>query len=404
MTRRAWWLVLLVLSLLTHLIATTEIREELYGDSNDGRRASDSTRQEVVVELRRPEPPQVVAPPKPPEPPPPPEEALEFEEEFELEPPEILIAPQAVTPPPPNVAVALKADDGGAGGGHPGAAQANATPQDAAGLARRAEIPTIGVLAPGSAASGTGGGTVDRGIGIGNALGNSNNQFAAYIAGLREAGLDVVFVVDATGSMGWVIDEVKRRISDIAATVRSLVPIARFGIVAYRDEGDPEFVTKVQALTYSTIKLQDYLRDLNAAGGGDIYEAVLEGMDKALEESDWRVGARRIVILIGDAPPDDKRVPAILRKVERFSATGGTVSTLDTSDQSNPAVVEAKVGRKVNRALYRDDSMYQFKHIADAGNGDSATLEGEATLTKRLIILIIGEQFAQELQALLDII
>jgi len=68
----------------------------------------------------------------------------------------------------------------------------------------------------------------------------------------------VLFVVDATGSMGWVLDEVKTRILDITSTVRSLVPISRFGVLAYRDRGDPEFVTRMQNLTYSTLKLQAF--------------------------------------------------------------------------------------------------------------------------------------------------
>jgi hypothetical protein len=221
---------------------------------------------------------------------------------------------------------------------------------------------------------------------------------------MREGGLDVLFVVDATGSMGWVLDEVKARIIDIAAVVRSLVPIARFGIVAYRDKDDPGFVVKAQALTYSTLKLQNFVGSLRAEGGGNMFEAVYDGIKLGVEGSDWRSGARKIIILIGDAPPDEDRLPAVVREVERFAGAGGVVSTLDVSDQSNPAVVEARVGRKVNRALYRNESMYQFRNIADAGNGDAATLEGEVTLTRRLVTLIMGDQFAREMQALLELI
>jgi hypothetical protein len=94
----------------------------------------------------------------------------------------------------------------------------------------------------------------------------------------------------------------------------------------------------------------------------------------------------------------------VLREVGRFAERGGVVSTLDVSDQSNPAVVEARVGRKVNRALYRNESMYQFRNIADAGNGDAATLEGEVTLTRRLVTLIMGDQFAREMQSLLELL
>jgi von Willebrand factor type A domain len=403
--RFALWLSLLIISIVIHGWSASKVGSEIKQSNaelaaNNAARAKNA--RQVVIEI----PPDAAKPKDA-------EEAeldepLDFEEEFELDPPEVLIAPQAVAPPPPNVPLSLKAQAGGAGEESNPVEIAVAVPtNDVAGLVRRANIPTVGILAPtnaGGTGGGTGGGTAGFGVGIGNALGGSSNQFAAYIAGMRESGLDIVFVVDATGSMGWVIDEVKDRIRDISTVVRSLVPIARFGMVAYRDQDGPGFVTKAQPLTYSTLRMQGFLNQLTAEGGGDIYEAVLEGITAGIEGSDWRLGARRIMILVGDAPPSDSQLTDIVRAVGRFSNAGGVVSTLDVSDQSNPSVVEAKVGRKVNRAMYRSDAMPHFGAIADAGNGDSATLEGEISITRRLIVLIMGDQFAKEMSALLELI
>lgn len=414
MSRSSLWLFLLAVSIAIHALVSLRVSHEIEHARDGAASRAATARQQhdrIVLELPKPAPADA-EPEKPPT-----DEPLDFEEEFELEPPEILLAPQAVVPPPPNVPLALTAQAGGAGEDTEPVeiAQAMTRPGEnaqlreeiGAGIARRATVPTVGILAPvskGGTGGGDGGGIAGFGVGIGNALGGSSNRFAAYIQGMREGGLDVLFVVDATGSMGWVIDEVKARIIDIAAVVRSLVPIARFGIVAYRDKDDPEFVTKSQALTYSTIKLQNFLGQLRAEGGGDMFEDVYDGIKVGVEESDWRTGARKIIILVGDAPPDGDRLPSILRVVERFAGSGGVVSTLDVSDQSNPAVIEARVGRKVNHALYNEEAMYQFRNIADAGNGDAATLEGEVTLTRRLITLIMGTQFAREMQALLDLI
>ncbi len=397
------WLCLLLISILIHGLSASRVGKEIkQADLALAQERGQSTAKQVVIEI----------PPQPPKPVTPEEEAanldepLDFEEEFELEPPEVLIAPQGVAPPPPNVALSLKAQAGGAGDDSNPVQIAVAT-ADVAGLIKRANIPTVGILGPtttGGTGGGSGGGTAGFGVGIGNALGGSSNQFAAYIAGMRESGLDVVFVVDATGTMGWVIDEVKDRLRDIVSVIRSLVPIARFGIVAYRDKQGSDFVTKDQPLTFSTLKIQGFINGLSAEGGGDIYEAVQEGLETAIEGSDWRIGARRIIILIGDYPPADNTLEAIVKQVRRFSSAGGVVSTLDVSDQSNPAVVEAKVGRKVDRAMYRNDSMLNFRIIADAGGGDSATLEGEISITRRLITLIMGSQFAQEMSTLLELI
>jgi hypothetical protein len=309
----------------------------------------------------------------------PPEEQLEFEEELELEPPEILIAPKTLTPPPPDVTLALRAQGSGFQG---------------------IDIPDgLGFV---SVSKGHGVGGFKTGIG--NGLGDGTARFAPYIANLREAGLDVVFCIDATGSMGWVIDEVKDRIEDIAQIVRSLVPIARFGFVAYRDYDGPEFTTRVQPLTYSSLKLNQYLSTLKAKGGGDWYEAIDAGLQVAINDSGWRTGARKIIILIGDAPLGDEKLNNVLHSVRQFQRSGGTVSTLDVSEQANPHLLEAKLGRKVPRNLYRNAPMHAFLVIGEAGQGDAATLDGDIVLTKRLIKLIMGDQFAAEMQALLDVL
>ena len=312
---------------------------------------------------------------------PPPEEQLEFEQELELDPPEILIAPKAVAPPPPDVTLALKAQAGGFQG---------------------IEIPSalgVGTI-PVSEGQGFGGFKT----GIGNGLGDGTARFAAYVAGLREAGLDVMFVIDATGSMDWVLQEVKDRIDDIVQIVRSLVPIARFGFVAYRDHDDPEFTTRVLPLTYSTTKLQQFSLSLQAEGGGDWYEAIDVGIRDAIEQAGWRLGARRLIIVIGDAPLRDGQLSKIVRHIEQFQRAGGVVSTLDVSDQANPHLLEAKLGRKVSLSLYRNSAMQEFQIIGEAGQGDTATLDGDTKLTKRLIKLIMGDQFATQMQALLDVL
>lgn len=397
--RWPFWALLLLFSVVIHAVIAARVGSDLEAGIETSRRAAqDASRsREVVVEVEPAVPEEDVLE-KPAS-----DQPLTFEEAFELDPPEILVAPQAVVPPP-QVALALTAQ---AGGSAEPAPPAPPTPAADAAHAAAVRASVVDLLAPGAAHStsdGAGGGTAGFGVGIGNALGGSSNRFAAYIQELREAGLDVLFVIDATGSMGWVIDEVKTRVMDIAATVRSLVPVARFGIVAYRDEEDPEFVTKLQPLTYSTFKLQRFLAALTAQGGGGIYEAVYAGVKAGVESADWRSGARKILILVGDGPPAPRDLPHVLREVERFAASGGVVSTLDVSDLSNPAVIEARVGRKVNRALYRTEAMVQFQQIADAGNGDAATLEGEVSLSRRLIRLIIGDRYAREMQALLELI
>ena len=366
MKRLAIWSVLFCISFIVHAIISWRVGQDIDNAIDTG--------EVVEIDIALVEPPKPEAIERPP-----PEDTLEFEEEFEIEPPDMLIAPQAVTPPPPDVPLALRADAGGMSGFE------LSNPMSSLPL-------------------GAGFGTSGFGRGIGNALGNSSNRFAAYVSGLRNAGLDVVFVIDATGSMSWAIEEVKERVHDILQTVRTLVPAARFGLVAFRDRKDPEFVVRSQSLTFSTAKLRRFLDPLEARGGGDQWEDINEGVIVGIEESGWRAGARRIMIIVGDAPPRPGKLNGLIRRIENFAAIGGTVSTLDIGPQANPGLIEAQIGRAVNRKLYRGRPLYEFQIMADAGGGDASTLDGDVKITKRLITLIMGEQFANEMRALLEVI
>lgn len=297
-------------------------------------------------------------------------ELLKFEQPLQAPPPEILVPTRASRVIPDIPATALRA----ARGGGP-----------------MVIGPGPGSLLPGPATEL-----------IGTGLGEGSDQFARYVEDLREAGLDVVFVVDATGSMGWAIDEVKTRIADVVDWVRDLVPIARFGIVAYRDAGDPEFEVSAQPLTYSVVKLTRFLSGLSAAGGGDLGEGVLAGLRTGVLEAGWRPAGKRLMILVGDAPPHRDEVSTLERLVTGFRADGGQITTLDVSDEANPALLEARLGRRVNRSLYRGAPSYDFQRIAELGGGDAATLDGELRLTRRLVNLIFGQRYAAELALALE--
>jgi hypothetical protein len=306
------------------------------------------------------------------------EEELFFDDPIELEAPAVLMRGDALRPPPVNVDLALNSAAGG--------------------VSHSRRFSPVAVDSPPTAGSGLAG----FGEGVGDGQGLSSHQFAAYVQSLRESGLDVMFVVDATGSMDWVITEVRERIVDIVDTVRSLIPIARFGVVAYRDFDDPEFLTIIQPLTFSLAKLTRFLSDLRALGGDSWHEAISAGVGRAVDDAGWRVGASKVIILIGDAPPHPENINKIFDMANSMLQQDGQVSTLDVSHDSNPALLEASLGRTVVRALYRDKPMLQFQAIADAGGGVAATMDGDVQITRQLLNLIMGGKFSSEMSLLLD--
>src|ERR1043165_5364898 len=83
-------------------------------------------------------------------------------------------------------------------------------------------------------------------------MGRAVKAPATYQESLKqiEARIDVVFVLDTTGSMSGLIEGAKQKIWAIANQIASAKPhpVVRMGLVAYRDRGD-EYITKLTALT-----------------------------------------------------------------------------------------------------------------------------------------------------------
>jgi Mg-chelatase subunit ChlD len=118
--------------------------------------------------------------------------------------------------------------------------------------------------------------------------------------------VEVVFVLDTTGSMSGLIQAAKDKIWSIASTVASAQPAPeiRIGLVAYRDRGDA-YVTRVVDLSNDIDSIHAILMDFEAAGGGDGPESVNQALHEAIHEISWSQDpkAYKVVFLVGDAPP-----------------------------------------------------------------------------------------------------
>jgi hypothetical protein len=121
--------------------------------------------------------------------------------------------------------------------------------------------------------------------------------------GKAPAGLDLAFMVDATGSMGDEIAYLQKEVQAIATSVERRFPglSQRWALVIYRDVGDPVVVKTFDF----TPRLEVFRRALaaqRAEGGGDYPEAPDQGLVAATSLS-WRAGATaRVLFWIADAP------------------------------------------------------------------------------------------------------
>lgn len=114
--------------------------------------------------------------------------------------------------------------------------------------------------------------------------------------------IDVVFVLDTTGSMSEEIASIK---STLQAVIDHMGPeaIIRVGLVEYKDRNDA-FVTKAYPLTSDLKKLSAQIAGIEAGGGGDTPEDVNAGLAAAIDKMAWNDQATaRLAFLVADAPP-----------------------------------------------------------------------------------------------------
>lgn len=124
-----------------------------------------------------------------------------------------------------------------------------------------------------------------------------------------EKTLEMVFVLDTTGSMGGLIEGAKQRIWGVINEVMQTPahPSVRVGLVAYRDNGD-QYVTQILPLTNDLDKVYTTLMDYRADGGGDTPENVRHALADGVHRAGWSknsTNVAQIVFLVGDAPPHD---------------------------------------------------------------------------------------------------
>jgi von Willebrand factor type A domain len=123
-----------------------------------------------------------------------------------------------------------------------------------------------------------------------------------------ESSLDVVFLIDTTGSMESYIHEVRDNILKIMEDIFEYSQGVRMGIIAYKDhgyEGEDEFyLTKILPLTFDKKEMVEFLRspDLHIGVGGDGAEAVECALYDAVNLNWGLSRTPKAIVLVGDKP------------------------------------------------------------------------------------------------------
>jgi Mg-chelatase subunit ChlD len=216
---------------------------------------------------------------------------------------------------------------------------------------------------------------------------------------LQRPRLDLVFMIDATGSMGDEIGKLKSSMRAMAEQIAQLPgqPDICYGLVAYRDRGDA-FITRTHDFTNDLGAFQALLAKVQAQGGGDTPEALNEALHEVVHGLAWRTDAARLVVMVADAPPHldyggpqyDSDMQAALAKGIKLFAVGA--SGLDPVGQYVfRQLAQYTVGRFV---------FLTYKNAADPASGPGTQTVHDVKnysvqTLDRLVVRLVSEEMAR---------
>ena len=176
------------------------------------------------------------------------------------------------------------------------------------------------------------------------------------------ARLEMVFVLDTTGSMGGLLEGAKQRIWGIVNEVmQESHSSVRIGLVAYRDRGD-DYVTQVLPLTADLDQVYTTLMNYEAEGGGDEAEDVRTALAEGVYKAGWSTVSSdlaQIIFLVGDAPPHND-----------YANSTDTLTTAESAVRRGIIVNTIQCGSM-------GPTTRAWRAIADHGNGQYFAIAGD---------------------------
>jgi hypothetical protein len=212
------------------------------------------------------------------------------------------------------------------------------------------------------------------------------NEVTMTASGNPENTADILFVVDATGSMTDEIEYLKSELLNVIESVNELNSQLnlRTGSVFYRDEGD-EYLTRVSPFSGNAAQTQAFINNQHADGGGDYEEAVHTALNTAVTQLDWSENARaRLMFLVLDAPPHHTE-----------SITSDLHEIIKTSSEKGIRIIP------VSASGINKDTEFLFRFFAIATQGTYVFITNDSGIGGEHIEATVGDY---EVELLNDLI
>ena len=144
--------------------------------------------------------------------------------------------------------------------------------------------------------------------------------------------IEIMFMVDTTGSMSDEIEFLKLELADVISKVKESNPNVQIlvGLLFYRDFGD-DYVTRYFDFTKDIDSQLENLKKQFSDGGGDFEEAVYKAYEEALEKQWSNTSSTKLLVHVADAPSHDEDVEKWNNSIKSLTSKGIKVITIASS-------------------------------------------------------------------------
>jgi hypothetical protein len=210
--------------------------------------------------------------------------------------------------------------------------------------------------------------------------------------------LDVLFLIDSTGSMGDEIDQLQESIQEMAARIDRLPgqPDVRFAMTIYRDRGDL-FVSRTFDFTPDVDVFSEALAEVEADGGGDTPESLNEALHQAIHAPEWRGrDSLQLIFVVADAPPHLDYAQDYDYAVEMVTAAERGIKVFPIASSGLDDQGEY-IYRQI--ALFTQGRFIFLTYGPEGGPGDSTTHHVEDYTVQSLddlVVRLVEEELAHQ--------
>lgn len=138
--------------------------------------------------------------------------------------------------------------------------------------------------------------------------------------GMAVTKLDLMLMIDTTGSMNDELKYLQEELEDVVKRVSNKNEALSINVSVnfYRDESD-DYIVMAYDFNKNIAKVLQQLKSQNADGGGDYPEAVHEALNSAVNEHQWRDNAVKLCFLVLDAPPhSESEISGINSQIQKY--------------------------------------------------------------------------------------